>query len=317
MRIWKYGVCLVASVAFTAGSPASGPITPPSFQRMFEGHCSANEIFILTPPYSRSQAPSAAFAQPCANAIAFDPSSGTVGVTSGAVYGKLSIRIYRPPYSSSSVPAATFTPRGLVHPRSAAWDTAGNLWAADDEANRVFEFRPPFSTTTQAAKALTLATQPSGLAIDPQTRFMFVTDLGGGRACAKTSCRIDVLDAPYTGKPAATMTFPHAQPFVVAVDESGRLFAGVDRGRASDATIDVYQPPFASSERPAFALHPGGPVRALAFDHRGNLFAQLLDSGVVEFVAPISGTRFAPSAILGCPKGLTCKHGWAGLAFGP
>ena len=310
-------VCCVAAVALIADSPASGPTTPPSFQRMFEGHCSANEIFILTPPYSRSQAPYAAFAQPCANAIAFDTSNGIVAVTSGAVYGKLSIRIYRPPYSSSSVPAARFTPRGLVHPRSAAWDTTGDLWVADDEANRVFEFRPPFSTTTQAAKALTIATQPAGLAFDPLTREMFVTDLGGGRACAKTACRIDVLDAPYTGKPVAAIAFPHAQPFVVAVDGSGRLLTGVDRGSASAATIDVYEPPFASSERPAFALHPGGPVRALAFDDRGNLFAQLLDSGVVEFVAPITGTRSAPSAILGCPNGLDCKHGWAGLAFGP
>jgi hypothetical protein len=315
--LWTRGVCFVAAAALMAGSPASGPTTPPSFQRMFEGHCSANEIFILAPPYSRSQTPYAAFAQPCANAIAFDTSSGAVGVASGAVYGQLSIRIYRPPYSSSSVPAATFTPRELVHPRSAAWDAAGNLWVADDEANRVFEFRPPFSTATQAAKALTVAAQPAGLAIDPQARRMFVTDLGGGRACAKTSCRIDVLDAPYSGKPAAAIAFPHAQPFVVAVDGSGRLFAGVDRGRASDATIDVYELPFASSVRPAFALHPGGPVRALAFDDRGNLFAQLLDSGVVEFVAPITGTRSAPSAILGCPKGLDCKHAWAGLAFGP
>ena len=310
------GVCFVAALAFMAGAPASGPTTPPSFQRMFEGHCSAREIFILTPPYSHSQAPYAAFAQPCANAIAFDASNGAAGVTSGAVYGKLSIRIYRPPYSNSSVPVATFTPRGLVHPRSAAWDGAGDLWVADDEANRVFEFRPPFSATTQAAEALTVAAQPAGLAFDPQTQRMFVTDLGGGRACAKTSCRIDVLAAPYTGS-AAAMTFPHAKPFVVAVDGSGRLFAGVDRGRASDTTIDVYAPPFAPSERPAFALHPGGPVRALAFDNRGNLFAQLLDSGVVEFVAPITGARDAPSAVLGCPKGLNCTHGWAGLAFGP
>jgi sugar lactone lactonase YvrE len=284
---------------------------------MFEGHCAANKIFILSPPYSRSHASDAAFAQPCGNAIAFDTSNGTLGVTSGAVYGKLSIRIYRPPYSSSSVPATTFTPRGIVHPRSAAWDAAGDLWVADDEANRIFEFRPPFSATTQAAKTLTVATQPAGLAIDPQTRLMFVTDLGGGRTCAKTSCRIDVLDAPYTGKPIATLTFPHAQPFVAAVDGSGRLFAGIDRGGASSATIDVYERPVEANERAAFALHPGGPVRALAFDDRGNLFAQLLDSGVVEFVAPITGTRSAPSAILGCPKGLNCKHGWAGLAFGP
>jgi DNA-binding beta-propeller fold protein YncE len=258
MRAWMCAICLVAAVALMAGSPAYRPTTPPSFERMFEGHCAANEIFILTPPYSRSQAPYAAFAQPCANAIAFDASNGAVGITSGAAYGKLSIRIYRPPYSSSSVPTATFAPRGLVHPRSAAWDAAGNLWVADDEANRVFEFRPPFSTTTQAAKALTVATQPAGLAIDPKTRQMFVTDLGGGRACAKTSCRIDILDAPYTGKPAAAMTLPHAQPFVVAVDGSGRLFAGVDRGGASEATIDAYQRPFAPSERPAFTLHPGG-----------------------------------------------------------
>ncbi|HEY1977652.1 MAG TPA: hypothetical protein VGG89_13955 [Candidatus Baltobacteraceae bacterium] len=241
-----------------------------------------------------------------------------MAVTSGGVFGKLSIRLYHPPYSAASVPAVTFTPRRLVHPRAAAWDADGNLWVTDDESNSIFEFRPPFSSTTEAIATLKVATQPVDVFVDRATKLMFVTDVGGNHACEKTACHVFVLKPPYLGRPVVTWTFPHAQPYVATVDSTNRLFVEMDRSETA-ADIDVYEPPFADDEKPALVLHLRGPVRALAFDPQGNLFGQLLKTGgLIEFAAPIAGNRAAPTASFGCPKGVTCKSkSWAGLAFGP
>jgi hypothetical protein len=309
-------VLVLLLVAGLAGAGSAGA-TPRQFARMFDGQCSPHAIFILTPPYATPPVPTAAIAQPCANSIAFDR-SGMMAVAAGSIFGKLIIRLYRPPYSAASVPAVTFTPRRLSHPRGAAWDGDGNLWVADDESNGIFEFRPPFSSKTQAAAILRAATQPVDVDVDSTTKLMVVTDVGGNRACKKTACRIFVLKPPYVGKPSVTWTFAHAQPYAAAFDSSGRLFVEIDRSKTA-ADINVYAPPFATGEKPAFVLHPGGPVRTLAFDPQGNLFGQLLETGgLVEFAAPIDGARAAPTATLGCPKGFKCvTHGWAGLAFGP
>lgn len=311
------GLILLFAVVLVGGAAGWANATPPRFARMFNGQCFAHKIFILTPPYATPPVPIAAIAQPCANSIAFDP-RGVMAVTAGAVFGKLSIRLYHPPYSAASVPVVTFTPRGLTHPRAASWDSEGNLWVADDEANHILEFRPPFSSATESAATLTVATQPVGVTVDRATKLMFVTDVGGDRTCKKTACHVFVLKPPYLGKPVVTWTFMQAQPYVAALDSSGRLFVELDRSESA-ADINVYAPPFTNDERPSFVLHPGGPVRTLAFDPQGNLFGQLLATGgLIEFKAPIDGDRAAPTATFGCPQGVTCKsHGWAGLAFGP
>ena len=142
---------------------AAGPAVPTSFSRMFVGQCFSRKIFIVAPPFSPRLVPAAAISLPCTNAVAFDTSSGTMAAASGAVFGVLSISIYRPPFSSASVPAVRFKPPGLLHPRQLAWDV-GNLWVSDDLARKVYEFRPPFSTSSKPAAAIALAIQPIGLA---------------------------------------------------------------------------------------------------------------------------------------------------------
>lgn len=298
-----------------AGAGAGGAAQR-QFARMFDGQCAPRAIFILKPPYATPPVPAAAIPQPCANTIAFDR-SGMMAVAAGSI-GRLSIRLYRPPYSSASVPAVTLAPRRLLHPRSAAWDGDGNLWVTDDEGNAVFEYRPPFSSRTQAAAMLRIANQPIGVDVDRTSKLMVVTDVGGDRFCKKTACRVFVLKPPYTGKPFVTWTFAHAQPYAAAFDPSGRLFVEIDRSKTS-ADINVYAPPFTTGEKATLVLHPGGPVRTLAFDPQGNLFGQLLETGgLIEFAAPIDGERAAPTASFGCPQGFKCvTHGWAGLAFGP
>jgi hypothetical protein len=262
----------------------------------------------------------AAIPQACGNSIAIDSSDGAMAVPSGAEVGTLlAISIYHPPYSSESVPATRFKPPGLIHPRQSAWDARGNLWVADDLAGKLFEFRPPFSETTQASAASSIAMQPAGLAIDTRANLLFVTDLGGDRMCAKTACHVYVVPSPYTGAPTATLTFAHEQPYAVAIDSSGRIFVALDTSPTT-GVINVYSPPFTSNQRPAFSLDPGEPVRTLGFDPHGNLDAQVLTTGgIVEFDAPFDGSRSAPTLSIGCPAGDACKgpHNWAGFAFGP
>lgn len=241
-----------------------------------------------------------------------------MAAVSGAVFGKLSISIYRPPFSGTSVPAMTFTPPGLRHPRQLAWDGAGNLWVSDDLAKKVYEFRPPFSAASKPATAIALAVQPIGLAIDNVRGLMFIGDAGGSRTCALAPCRIYVLRAPYTGAPAASIPLGKSVATALAVDRRGRLFAGIGYGKSTGA-IRVYAPPFSGGEKPAFKINAWDGVMAMAFDPAQNLYAQLFSTGgVVRFNVPIARSMRAPSIRLGCPSGATCrKKNWAGLAFGP
>lgn len=320
-RLTMLSALLFAGCSSQSGSfvqPGPHATAPPSFARMFQGYCSLDRIFILAPPLVPSAEPAGAIAQPCGNSIAFERSSGTMAVSSGAQVGVLSIRIYEPPYSGASLPSLTFTPKAIDHPRQVAWDGLGNLWLADDGAGKVFEFQAPLSVTSEPAAFNADATQPAGLAVDADAGRMFVGDLGGERTCAQTECRVYVIPAPYTGKPSAVLALGKRPPYALAVDRLGRLFVGVDESD-TEGSIEVYLPPFSTGERAAYTLNAGDRVRSLAFDPHGNLFAQRFEGGsVVEFDAPIDRSAAAPSRVLGCPKGIVCSgKNWAGLAFGP
>jgi hypothetical protein len=80
-----------------------------------------------------------------------------------------------------------------------------------------------------------------------------------------------------------TWTFARAQPYAAAFDSSGRLSVEIDRIKTA-ADINVYALPFTAGEKVAFVLHPGGPVRTLAFNPQGNRFG------------PINGDRAMPAA---------------------
>lgn len=313
---------LALAVLANCGSSANlklpappGSTVPPAFGRMFVSQCFSNAIFILVPPLVNSQAASATIAQPCTNGLAFNPSNGEMAVTSGSVFGTSSIEIYAPPYSSASVSRATIR-YAFGDLRQVAWDGSGNLWVAD--GNKVYKFMPPFSASSVPAATNTLATQPAGLALNPEAGLMFIGDLGGGNACAVTRCQVFVVPAPYTGAASATFTLD-STPTSIAIDRFGRLFVAFDTGPLI-GVINVYLPPFTNDQTPAFALNGGGPIEQLAFDAAGNLYAQLyLTGGVVLFDGPITGPMTAPSRSLGCPSSAaSCGFkNWAGIGFGP
>jgi hypothetical protein len=328
MHLWLRSLVVVGplllgcnSSSAIAASPPSlqGPAVPSSFDRMFDGQCLSNKIFIVPPPFAPPLAPDGAIAQPCSNAIAFNFSNGAMAVSSGAKFGVLALLLYDPPYSSASVPRMRLQPSALVHPRQLAWDNSGNLWVADDTADNVFEFVPPFSASSAPAATNTLAEHPAGLAINPDASLMFIGDIGGSTTCEGTPCRVFVVPAPYTGGARATLEFGDSSPAALAVDQLGRLFVGFGSGSLENV-IKVYAPPFVNGETAEYTLTVGSPVKSLAFDSSRNLYAQLYRSGGVDvFYGPISSSRSAPAVVLGCPQGATScgDTNWAGLAFGP
>jgi hypothetical protein len=319
----------IAAMSFTLAlccvSPASakvpgnlpGPTVPRSFARMFDGQCFSNKIFILEPPFLPSPVPVGAIARLCSNSIAFNATNGALAVTSGAAYGSRSVDIYNPPYSSSSVPTVSLSTHAISDPRQIAWDGSGNIWVADDIMNSVYEFKPPFAVSSAPAATNRLATQPAGLAINPNAGLMFIGDLGGSKSCTKT-CYLYVVRAPYTGAAVATFAFGTSTPTAIAVDRLGRLFVGFDKG-AFSGLIKVYLPPFVTGESAAYRLTVGNPIENMAFDSEQNLYVQRYDTGgVAVFNGPIMRSIAAPSAALGCPSGATCGvKNWAGLGFGP
>ena len=147
---------------------------------------------------------------------------------------------------------------------------------------------------------------------------MFIGDASGSRTCAAAPCRIYVVRAPYTGAPLATIPLGKNLPSALALDRRGRLFVGFHHG-ALTGRISVYLPPFRTGQQAAFMLNAGDDVMGLAFDPAQNLYAQLFSTGgVVRFNGPVAGPIAAPSRLLGCPAGATCRpKNWAGLAFGP
>jgi hypothetical protein len=316
-RSFARAISLAMGSLLLGSGTSSGPAVPPTFARMFVSQCFSKKIFILAPPFSPSQKAADSIAQPCTNSIAFDASTGMLAVASGGVLGTLAISIYNPPFSGASVPRVMFSPSGLLHPRQLAWDGSGGFWIADDLANKVYNFRAPFSVTSTPVAVNTLATQPIGLAIDPKAGLMFVGDAGGNRICEATPCRVLVVPAPYTGTAVATVALGNSSPAAMAIDRAGRLFVGFDNGDF-EGLIKVFTPPFVTGETAAYTLDAGDAIKSLAFDSGQNLYAQFHTGGVVTFNGPISASVTTPSAALGCPSGATCTiKNWAGLSFGP
>lgn len=305
-----------------------GPNPPPSFNRLFDVQCNVTKIYIIPPPIAAPLTPTASFGTTCDESLAFNASNGMLAEVSGA-FSPHSLKLYNAPYSGSSTAFATIGPGGsstLVQPEGDAWDGSGNVWVADQGNASIDEFSPPFSASNAPSATNTNYTTlsgstPSGLAINPVAGLMFISDRRNG-ASATSSRHVYVVPAPYTGVPTADLTVSTGadsnRPFALAVDLQGRLFVGYSAGTKL-GTIDVFVPPYATGNSPAFSLvaSPGAVdgVFALAFDPAQNLYAQLGPGQVVVFNGPVLGAAAGPSANLGCPSG-ACNI-WGGIAFGP
>lgn len=218
----------------------------------------------------------------------------------------------------------------LNYPVKATADSAGNVWVADCDNNRVVEFKAPFSngmsaslvlgepdmnTSTGGTSATTLNC-PSGLAFDDHGN-LWVSDYYNHRVVEFT--------APFSSAMAATLALGEADlnsancaasatalcyPWEgIAFDGKGNLFVS-DYG---NCRIVGYQPPFSTGMAASVAIGQtdlssktcGTTASALnsplgiAFDSQGNLWTgDYTNNRVLEFQPPFT-TGMNASLVLG------------------
>jgi len=219
-------------------------------------------------------------------------------------------------------------------PNALAFDSSGNLWVADQNNNRVLEYKAPFSTheaanlvigqssfTGSAAATSSMGLSgPTGVALDSGGN-LWVVDMGNSRVLEYT--------APFSTSEAATLVIGQSSftssdfadtnstalsyPTGLAFDPSGNLWVS---DQSNDRVLE-YKTPFSTHEaaslvigQTGFATTSSGAttqtslngVKALAFDSSGNLWvADFRQSRVLEYTTPFSNHQ-AASLVIGQPS---------------
>ncbi|MDA4117846.1 MAG: NHL repeat-containing protein [Thaumarchaeota archaeon] len=243
-----------------------------------------------------------------------------------------SIVIGQPNFVSSTQAA---TPNHLFRPYRVAFDHSGDLWVADENNNRILEFKSPLTDGESASLELGQPSFTSSIAATTQSRFFAPTGLtfdssGNLWVADVNNNRILEFKAPFEngmnaslelGQPSGSHEFtsnsPSAgpnrfhSPLDVKLDSSGNLWlsdAGNDR-------VLEFKPPFSNGMNastvigqvnlttgPSTLVSPStdslfGP-NGITFDSMGNLWvADQLFNRVLEFAAVSLGSN-DPSAIL-------------------
>lgn len=301
------------------------PGAPPA--RFYVANFVDKTVVVFNQPLGPTSTPSFTLTTPTfASAIAVD-AAGNVYVPVGN-----SILVYTGPISSVSTPTTIGPVAGAVSFRGATVDAAGNLWVADSGA-QVFEFTLPLS----ASPIRVLQCACFG--------FPFATsfDLGGHIFVADDFGFVNVLNIPtgtgtFVLSPVATITASGASG--IAVDVHDRLFVADFSG----SEINVFTPPFATGNTPAFAVSPpivtsatiancpglGLPTpvpctlstpELMLFDRAGNLYVAYHSDttttptgGVAVFPAPFSTASAALFIMQGSTSGFTDP---VGVGFAP
>ena len=185
---------------------------------------------------------------------------------------------------------------GLNDPRGLAFDSEGNLYAAEHGNGGIWKFDSAGHNLGVFASVGGL-NGPTALAFDGTGNLYvsFVTEMGSGG--------IEKFD-PY-GNGSAFASFAWA-PGGIAIDNSGNVFVsnfGHFVGPYADGFIEKFD---ANGDGIVFVPNLNGP-EALAFDSAGHLFASVINDGaVMRFDSNGNGSLFA--------SGITDSPG--SLAFG-
>jgi len=156
----------------------------------------------------------------------------------------------------------------LVGPAAVTFDSAGDLWLAEAENNRILEFTPPFHTGMDASLVLGQSNFYSDLAGTSSTNLSFPDALtyANGVLWVSESLNNRVVGfvAPFTDGEGATYVLGQSNftvsnslgptamsgPLGVSVDNRGDLWVSVqDQNRVLE-----YQPPFSSNESPSLVI---------------------------------------------------------------
>jgi hypothetical protein len=168
---------------------------------------------------------------------------------------------------------------GLNQPFGLVFDSAGNLFEADQSSGNIYEFTPGGTRTTFASGLIS----PTGLAFDSAGN-LFEADEGSASIIKITPGGIQSIFASGLTAPAG-----------LAFDSAGNLFVT----DLSSGIIFKFTP---GGTRSIFASELNSPL-GLAFDSAGNLFeADQLSGDIFEFTP--GGTRSTFAAGLSAPAGL-------------
>jgi DNA-binding beta-propeller fold protein YncE len=203
-------------------------------------------------------------------------------------------------------------------PTGAAFDSSGNLWVVDSGANRILEFRPPFTDMMNASLIIGQENFTSKSNFDPtsslshptQPAFDSFGDLwvldGGNRRVLEfrppfadgMRASLVIGQSNFSGfGPAATQTGLNCYYGSLAIDPSGNLWVGDDGNNrilefkppfvnGMAATMVIGQPNFTSSSQTAegYASNLG---LNIAFDPGGDLWATF-NHRLLEYRPPFS-----------------------------
>ena len=216
-------------------------------------------------------------------------------------------------------------------PTALAFDSGGNLWVADQNNNRVLEYKAPFSTHeaasivigqssfTGSGSATTSSglSNPSGLAFDSggnlwvvdslNSRVLeFKTPFSTGEAATLVIGQASFTSSDYSTTNSTNLSYATG----LAFDSAGNLWVA-DQGNDrivefktpfithEAASIVIGQAGFAGSNTGATTATNLNGVKALTFDSSGNLWAvDFRQSRVLEYTAPLS-THEAASLVIG------------------
>jgi len=230
---------------------------------------------------------------------------------------------------TSNNTVATSTELNL--PNGVAFDSSGNLWVADQNNNRVLEYKAPFSTHEAASLVIGqtsftgggTATTSTGLSGPADIAFdsggnLWVVDMGNSRVLEyKTPFSTGETATLVIGQPSFTSSdFAYTNstalsyPTGLSFDSAGNLWVADQ----SNNRVLEYKAPFSTHEAASIVIGQSSfttgstgattptnlnGVKALAFDSGGNLWVvDFRQSRVLEYTAPFS-THEAASLVIG------------------
>lgn len=193
-------------------------------------------------------------------------------------------------FTSGQSPSVTLSGSGIATPAGIAFDSSGNLWAADSTTGDVREYTASSIAATGTPTAAVTLTNglsfPSGVAFDSAGN-LWVSDVSAG-----TSGEVLEFTPPFSSSESASATISSSilGPEGLAFDSSGNLW------------VSNYNGPGAVNEYAASSLNSNpsssltvsvsaSSLRGIVFDSSGNLWVDSQGgSEVLEYASPYTGS---------------------------
>jgi sugar lactone lactonase YvrE len=221
-------------LAVTSGLNGPEGVAFDSTGNLFVGNFTGGNVLEFASPYTGT--PIATIATPGSAQLAFD-SAGRLFAGSPAIGA--GVQVFTPPFSSGSTPAFSIT-SGLATAPGVTFDSAGNLWVADNYAGQISRYSPPFSSAS--APTITISDGSAvSIAVDAQDN-VYTGSVTGG-AVREYAAPQTNASTPVTGL-GATIT---AQGVMV---NAGRLFIS-----NQNAGLSAYALPLGSTNTALFSVH--------------------------------------------------------------